>query len=685
MGNSIRRETAGTRKRQAKGFGWKFICLLIVLLPGVLSARAPAPRRIDTVVCSIGLETPDLDARLRILKGMGVTSVQTYLYWNRIERQEGRFDWKEVDRFLAFVRRAGLKWVPFVIAGPWYVTPEFSDGSAPVKLRCLEHQRDSAIVSIWDRPFRRRIEGYVAALAKRYAASAMIESINVGISGDYGEAIFPVIGNWPGSYHTHPGYWCADPLAVEDFQRFFAEKYAGCIESLNAAWKTSYGSFGQLVPFHPDRAPCLRARLDFVAWYRGAMTRYADWWLETVRRSFPVADIYLCTGGDMAPAHGSDFSAQAKTAARHRCGLRVTNEASSYPHNFRLTRLAAAAARFYGSYIGFEPAAAVTPAGMAARLFNAVSSGARQFFFYYRDDLIPGAGAPPGTGEAGEILRRSQPLLAAAEPLVDVALLYPTSGHAAYGLGDFTEQAVYFRRAFDYDLVDENMIADGALAGYPLLVIAGTRVLPGETLKAISLWVERGGLLFVLDSLPVDEDGDSSGFARLLGIRPDSEEIFGIAPLALAGPGPWASLARALPVNGTRAWLRLSDAVEPLLTFTAPQQARLAWRLPLGKGMIVAYFAPLQWQASGEDWMESLRLPLLFMQDVWLQLVAEKKLARLPASLNLDQPDLYVAAVQGATLLFNAGPAPGHWPGVGGDILLPAGGIARLERPPVER
>lgn len=659
---------------------------LIVLLHAVASAQAPAPRRMEAVVCSIGFEQPDLEARLRILKEMGVTSVQTYLYWNKIESRKGRFDWKETDRFLAALKKAGLKWVPFVIAGPWYVTPESAAGEqGAVKLRCLEHQRDSGIVSIWSLPFRRRIEGYVGALASRYAAGRMIESINVGVSGDYGEAIYPVIGNWPGQYHSHPGYWCADRLAADDFRRFFREKFAGGIQGLNDAWRASYGSFDELAPFHPDQAPSLRARLDLIAWYRGAMTQHADWWLETMRRHFPAVDIYLCTGGDMLPAHGSDFSAQARTAARHRCGLRVTNEASSYPHNFRLTRLAASACRFYGAYFGLEPAAAVTPAGMAARLFNAISSGARQFFFYYTGDLIPRAGDPPVIGEAGECFRRARPLLNVEAPLVDVALLYPTSGHAAHGLGDFTRQAVFFRRAFDYDLVDEAMIADGALARYPLLIIAGTRVLPGATLDAISHWVEQGGLLFVFDSLPGDENGEREPFARFLGILPASEEVFGIAPLAAAGPGPWPSLSRALPMNGTRAWLGLDGKVEPLLAFRDQAQAQMAWRLPRGQGMIVSYFAPLEWETSGENWMDSVRLPLLFLNDAWRQLVAEKRLARLPASLNLDRDGLYIGALPGAILIYNAGPASQAWPGTNGEIVLPANSITRIETPSSDR
>ncbi len=660
----------------------KAVLLLAALLAALpIFPEAATPRPIETVVCSIGPGHPELEARLKVLRGLGVTSVQTYLYWNRIETRPGHFDWRETDRFLAVLKRAGLKWVPFVIAGPWYVTPRFAaGGAAAVMLRCLEHGRDNGAVSVWDEGFRPRVERYLAALARRYAASGMIESLNVGISGDYGEAIFPVTGNWPGEYHTHPGWWCGDRLAAGDFRAFCADRFAGDIGRLNAAWKAGFDSFAGIAPFHPDRSPSLRARLDLVAWYRGAMTRHAGWWLSAARRHFPRHDIYLCTGGDMAPEHGSDFSAQAKAAARHGCGLRVTNEASSFAHNFRLTGLAASACRFYGAYLGLEPAATVTAPGMVARVFNAVSSGARQFFFYYDDDLVPLAGEALSVGPAGDHLRRLRPLMSVARPRVNVALFYPTSSHAARGLGDFGRLAVHFRRAFDYDMVDEGMIADDALDRYPVLIVAGTAVLPRAVLERISAWVERGGTLFVMDSRPCDEDEDPAPFARLLGFAAGSEEVFGIAPMAAADPGGWPATAAALPMNGFRAWLGLDAGVEPILSYRAPEGGVMAWRRPLGRGAVYAYFAPLEWEASGESWMSGERLPLLFLKDAWARLASEGKLERVPASLNLDSPGLFAAETDAGLLVYNSGPVPAAWPAAGGEITVPADDIVRVDK-----
>jgi len=48
----------------------------------------------------------------------------------------------------------------------------------------------------------------------------------------------------------------------------------------------------------------------------------------TAREFFPNTKIYLCTGGDGHPTHGSDFTHQARIAAKHRAGIRITNEGS---------------------------------------------------------------------------------------------------------------------------------------------------------------------------------------------------------------------------------------------------------------------------------------------------------------------------------------------------------------------
>ena len=149
----------------------------------------------------------DIDATLDLLRSMGVTSIQTYIYWNKVEKAPGVLDWSEYDADVALYHKHGFKWVPFVTTGPWYVTPEFfRKDPQMVMLRCAEHDRDTELPSIWCPRFREYIADFYREFAAHYGPMGVLESVDLGISGDYGEAIYSVIGNWPGEYHSHLGY-----------------------------------------------------------------------------------------------------------------------------------------------------------------------------------------------------------------------------------------------------------------------------------------------------------------------------------------------------------------------------------------------------------------------------------------------------------------------------------------------
>ena len=97
-----------------------------------------------------------------------------------------------------------------------------------------------------------------------------IDSILLGISGDYGEAIFPCIGNFDGQDHLHRGFWCNDPDAILDFQRHLKKSFRS-IKKLNERWGTNYASFEDVKPFLKKDAPSRRAMVDMVYRYRASM------------------------------------------------------------------------------------------------------------------------------------------------------------------------------------------------------------------------------------------------------------------------------------------------------------------------------------------------------------------------------------------------------------------------------
>jgi len=233
-----------------------------------------------------------------LMRVLGVTSVESYVTWQTVEEAgHGQWDWSRWDRQTEILRSAELKWGPFVILGPGYATPGWyreSDHSRPYV--CLEHGQASKIQSLWNPELRPWIERFIQAFAERYRDSGIIESVLLGVSGTYGETLYPAgpADGWtyaiPGQFHNHRGWWAGDPDAAESFRTYLRKRY-GDVASLNRAWATHYADFDAVAPMLPDKAPSLQARSDMVEWYMDSMTEFAAFWVATARRHFPQTPI----------------------------------------------------------------------------------------------------------------------------------------------------------------------------------------------------------------------------------------------------------------------------------------------------------------------------------------------------------------------------------------------------------
>lgn len=439
----------------------------------------------------------ELSATLDDAAKIGVTAFEPYVKWMLLEPEEGKWDFTYYDMVVDECTKHGMKWTPFLIAGPAYATPKwFKDGKESVFARCLEHGQATRTQSIWNPAMPRRVDSLMGAFAGHFDKSR-IQSLLLGVSGDFGESIFTVSGNywtyiWDGEYHHHPGWWCGDAYAEKDFRAAMKRKYR-TVRAMNAAWKSTYASFDAVKPFLPDTAPSRQARLDMVHWYRGSMTRYAEMWLKTAKHYLPHTTVQLCTGGEGVSVHGADFTEQAIMAARNGCGMRITNEASNYGDNFMLTRLVGSACGNLGTYFGYEPAGEVTDNGVAARFYNAVASGASELFVY----------DSPATGPRSDVYRACTPLLVKRRPDVKVAMFYCKTSEElgvegfSKGGDDFYTHAADFRDYADFDLLDESLIAKGFLNRYKALVWMDGAVTEAATLKTIQKWIARGGHLYI--------------------------------------------------------------------------------------------------------------------------------------------------------------------------------------------
>ncbi|MBR4749583.1 MAG: family 14 glycosylhydrolase [Abditibacteriota bacterium] len=464
-------------------------------------------------------------------RSFGATSLESYVTWELCEPEaRDRWEWDNWDRQVANLQERGLKLTPFLILGPAYSVPAwFRETEDHAGCVCLEHGAESKIESLWNPRLMPWVDRFLSAFAARYNDPAKLETVLLGIQGDYGEAIYPVTGGWtqiiPGEYHSHNGFWCGDPYALADYRAWLRERF-GSPQVLDRRWGTSFGDFdkvdfparGEEVGRYMQALPkadkyVKRQYLDFMEWYRGSMGRLADEWMGIAEKYFDRdIPIYLCTGGNMEPQHGSDFSLQCKIAAKHRGGVRITNEGSEYKWNNCLVRLIDTACRFYGAKFGHEPATDVTPDGLTARIYGAASSGADQLHEYARNVF--------STAERTAIHRKNIGFLERyPEPVVPVALFYPLTGMTldiAREWGRFTNFSARLRDVTDHDFVDERLIRDGALKKYRVLVLQGGDMAEPEDALKMRRFAEAGGRVIIVGDDPIEDPAGTGESRRLL-------------------------------------------------------------------------------------------------------------------------------------------------------------------------
>jgi hypothetical protein len=451
-----------------------------------------------------------------LARALGFNGVESYVQWNYVERQPGVYDWSHYDQFVDEIQKNGLKWFPLLIVGSAYALPDwFHDSKENVGFECLEHHMGIDVQSIFCHFQDKYVQRFLREFGQHYGDSKALLGLRLGPSGNYGEAQYPATGDLGyrnGSVHTHIGYWAADPYASPAFQQWLQAKYH-TIEELNKAWDDQYTSFTQIQTFLPSSTPVPRKQLDFANWYLGAMTDWCGQWAEWARADMPKASIYQSSGGWGATQIGTDYTAQAKTMARLHGGIRLTNESDNYALNFAITRMASSAARFYGAQLGYEPGGFGSVRGVVARLYNVITNGG-DHLFYYMSNLF-------GNDQATEAWCRYAPLInQRAKPEIDVAAFYPDTSIA---LNDEVLRYLYasaylahaqaMRSITDFDYASEQMILDGALDRYKVLMGLWGAYTEKPVLERIDAWVKAGGTVIWFANprgLPQTPEGDGA-------------------------------------------------------------------------------------------------------------------------------------------------------------------------------
>jgi len=574
----------------------------------------------EVVMCGVPFDDPNVSDYLRKMKEDGVTSVQIYVHWNKYEPNcRGEFDFSYYDRQVNLIKEAGLKFVPFIIFGPRYAAPDWWLNDPKHKgLICLEHGKENPIDSIWNEAFKEEIERVMAVFCKHYLDMDVLESVQPGICGDYGESIMPAFGNWPGAYHSHRGMWCGDDDAKASLRKAMKEKY-GDIEDLNKAWRYFYKSFDEIEPFLQHKAPSRTAWFDLVEWYRNSMTDFVEFWMQVMRKNLPDTPIYMCIGGSEAAQDATMFSDQAKIVAKYGGGMRLTNEQNDFFINFfDCNAYMHSACELYDTYLGLEPAGPLDESGIGARIFGSAVYGNRQIFFYF-SNIYPDNEM---NNKRAKIFKKYIPLINEKKSNKQTAVLWPK--YVGIMEGGRPESirplAEFLRRRTDYRFVNENMIADGVLENVKLLIIPCSVYTDREAMHNICKWVENGGILLTAGEVYDLELEDCKEFNEMLGFTDETDFCAGCASYEIPEDIPFKTFAAEKEYTTKHGYNNLASDVKPLAIHPATEIGTFGMSSPdvyssfyrkHGKGMAISYFADLRFEGDKPEILTSFAFPSL--------------------------------------------------------------------------
>ncbi len=465
----------------------------------------------------------------RMLASLGLDYLQTdddHLTVN--ELAPGRWDWSAGDAGLAAAQAAGVAWQYFPHfhwAPDWLAKTDRFVPSVGVntgrKLRAM---------SIWSPELPKWYDHCYAALAEHYGTK--IASIYLGVYGDFGEATFP-LGLHPfekkrfGDYGSAcPDYWCGDDYARASFRDWSRRKYT-TLASLGTAWGVSAGSWDE-VSYPPETVfpyqaikwpeqmtvPERRYWLDFLTWYHDSLTDHAAIMARTARRHFPKARMVLPVGnGEEQVVTGVDLSALVKICRETGAEIRSTH-GGVYPVPTNLSSLLrrlASASQLYGVPFWSEPPGGMGTNQMVGRIFESLSCRASRFYDFFAD--------PVGNAK---VIRKYKQFMTREETVCDVAMLFPSTDHMLRSMIGYPTGLLkigpMLRSTMDFDIIDERMIADGALNSVRVLVSTDGAFFAPEALARIEAWMRNGGVL-VRGAVPMmTVEGEATVWNRISGM-----------------------------------------------------------------------------------------------------------------------------------------------------------------------
>ncbi|MDR3709257.1 MAG: beta-galactosidase [Capsulimonadaceae bacterium] len=420
----------------------------------------------------------------------GMTHVECYLDWPRMEPEKDNWNDADFDAMLALSMTHGLK----MLVLPCLCNPPEWMKSTSLFTPVLDSKTGEAAnyFSPWAPGTYDAYDHFYDALASKYGAQIDIVKfpIEIGL----------IVSLAPGQLTGHKGFWCGDAYARADFRDRMLAKY-GDLARLNAAWSTRFAVAADIV--YPDRENRLnepRRWVDFLTWYQESQTRAMVRELKVIRKHFPniLIDIPMGYGEDLQSDGCDRTGVPVAAAAFAPVDIRSTHAGfnrNRYPQAYWFYKRMAPTCHRMGIGFGTEPPGGnLSYSEMKRAIFEAASAGSNFIFQYFQNYH-----RTPSPGMTPHIIDNYKQTLRPFEPsLVDIGVLYPTT-QQMLDLTGYPDDQLQFcaggRGYFDYDLVDENMVEWNQLSRYRVIVQTSGTTYRDAVLPAFGKWLARGGAL----------------------------------------------------------------------------------------------------------------------------------------------------------------------------------------------
>jgi|GEM_PF-2786716 len=418
----------------------------------------------------------DYGDKFDLMRSLGLSAVEDSIRSRFNYQVPGQWFWGYDKAIAHSLEIAGfdLSVSPDISAPPdWYVKKQ-----SPPMARLVGQSTDTQSLSPWSPLYSQLSDNVYSDLKLNIGES--VHSITPHVFGD------PPVD-----------FLAGDDLAKADFQGRMLKKY-GSLDAINAAWHTSFKSNDEIAYPKLDGTSIHRWTLDFVNWYYDSMTDLASRICSIAKTQFPSVPITLpLTCNNENPAAGQDCSALPRALGKLGAGVRAPSGSI-----LQLRRISSAC-KFYGTRIEAQVASVSDKNEALKQLFMQASSGCSGLFT-----------APDAIFKQADIFDLYRRNLRGEHSITEIAVFFPTSWYRSDPRQGYppklAEVAEELRDVLDYDVVDENMIADGALDKYRVLALFEGDFTEQAIGERIVKWVENGGTLILRQAqLPfANVDGD---------------------------------------------------------------------------------------------------------------------------------------------------------------------------------